>query len=334
MSNYYENWLRYWDDELEEKSKARTYINEEDLQWTRTRQDWRTALLCARESGFITSGVATIAEIPPGWHTGKHSHGEEAIYIVQGQGFSLVDGLKYDWETGSCLFMPYGSSHQHFNSGPDTVKYFSTMALPLERFCGLARIMQYEDVGETAKSDLVGLSAAGSDIHPEHGRIHMKRLDALVVDSEQAGEFRSKLKDEFSITSPKETRIAGTPGHRSRVMWFMGPPQNGFKAREVEITGILCDKPGMHSGKHAHMEALLYVLQGEGYSVVDGERIPWKTGTLFQVQGPQTVHQHFNTGPIESQQLRIHFGTRSHFFQFIARGVFPTKYYEYSSYGL
>jgi len=86
--------------------------------------------LCAREIGFSTSGVAMLSEIPAEWHTGKHSHGEEAIYIVHGQGFSIVDGLRYDWEKGSCLFMPYGSVHQHFNSGEDTARYFSAMALP------------------------------------------------------------------------------------------------------------------------------------------------------------------------------------------------------------
>lgn len=82
MDNFYDGWLKYWDEGQEERAKARTCINEEDLEWTRTKQDWRVALLCARENGFITSGVSTIAEIPPGWHTGKHSHGEEAIFIV------------------------------------------------------------------------------------------------------------------------------------------------------------------------------------------------------------------------------------------------------------
>jgi len=127
-------------------------------------------------------------------------------------------------------------------------------------------------------------------------------------------------------------RTTGSKGHRSRVILYMGEPENEFRAREVEITGILCDEPELHSGKHAHMEALLYVLQGEGYSIVDDEKIPWKKGTLFHVQGPQTVHQHFNTGQVESQHLRIHFGLRSHFFQPIAKRVFPYRYFEFAPY--
>ncbi|MBI4333327.1 MAG: cupin domain-containing protein [Chloroflexi bacterium] len=331
MTDFYESWLGYWDDELAEKRKARTCIHQEELEWVRTRQDWRAALLCARENGFVTSGVAMMSEIPQGWHTGKHLHGEEAIFVVEGHGFSVVDGLKYDWETGSCLFMPYGSTHQHFNPGPGPVRYFSAMALPLERFCGLAKITQYEDAGETCPADLEGIAAAASDIHPEYGRIVMRLKDAPVVESKESGTFRSKLQDEFTLSTPKEVRTAGAPGHHSRNIFYMQPPQNGFKAREVEITGILCDDTGKHSGKHAHMEALLYVVEGEGYSVVDGEKVPWKKGTVFQIQGPQTVHQHFNRGKTESRLLRIHFGIRAYFYQQAARRVFPIKYYEYGS---
>lgn len=331
MGNFYDDWLRYWDEEQRERREARTHVHEEDLEWVRTKHDWRAALLCAREKGFITSGMAMVAEIPPGWHTGKHAHGEEAIYIVQGQGFSVVDGLRYNWETGSCLFMPFGSAHQHFNSGEDTVRYFSAMALPLERLLGMAKVTQHEETGETAMNELEGIKVAESDVHPEYGRIVLRLKDAPVLDGKERGAYQAKRKDEHILAMPKEMRTAGSPGHRSRNIDFMGHAETNFKATEVEITGILCDEPGKHSGKHGHMEAVLYVLQGQGYSIIDGERFDWKKGSLFQVQGPQTVHQHFNTGDIESQHLRIHFGIRR-FFQPVARRVFPYRYYEYSSY--
>ncbi|MBI2288389.1 MAG: cupin domain-containing protein [Chloroflexi bacterium] len=332
MANFYDEWLRYWDIEQEERATARKCINEEDLEWIRTKQDFRAALLCAREIGSITSGVTMLAEIPRACHTGKHSHGEEAIYIVQGQGFSVVDDLRYDWETGSCLFMPFGSVHQHFNMGEDTVRYFSVTALPLERFAGLAKVMQYQEAGETAIGETEKFKMAEAEIHPEYGRIVLRAKDAPIVSAKEQGAFRAKAGGEFFNSMAKEMRTAGIAGHRSREIQLMWDPRNKFKAREVEITAVLCDEPGMHSGKHAHMEAVLYVLQGEGYSIVDGERIPWKKGTCFHVQGPQTVHEHFNTGNIEAQQLRIHFGLRANYFQPITKRVFPYQYYEYSSY--
>ena len=33
------------------------------------------------------------------------------------------------------------------------------------------------------------------------------------------------------------------------------------------------------------MEAHLYVLDGTGYSVIDGETIEWKPGTAIHIQG-------------------------------------------------
>ncbi len=128
-----------------------------------------------------------------------------------------------------------------------------------------------------------------------------------------------------------EGRVPGARGHVARIIDFM-VPENGFKAREVVINRFLCGTPGKRGGKHGHMEAVLYVVQGEGYSIVDGEKIPWKKGTLFQVQGPQSVHQHFNTGKVESLLLRTHFGLRASYYQPIARRTFPYLYFEYSHY--
>ena len=63
---------------------------------------------------------------------------------------------------------------------------------------------------------------------------------------------------------------------------------------------------------------------------MDGEKINWKKGTLLHIQGPQTVHQHFNTGQIEAQFLRIDYGLRAKYFQPIAKRVFPYRYFEES----
>lgn len=332
MPNFYNNWLHYWEDEQEERAKARKYINEEDLEWVRTQQDYRAALLCARENGFCTTGTATLAEIPRGWNTGKHSHGEEAMFIIEGQGFSTIDDKRYYWETGSCLFVPFGAMHQHFNLGDGTVRYLSAMALPLERFTGLAKVMQYEEAGETPMGKIEEIEKVKFAIHPDYGRIMLGIKDAPVTYSKDLATHLAQRQDEFSLTKAKEQKKPGTPGNHGRVISFMGMEENNFKAREVEITSILCDDPGMNSGRHSHMEAVLYVLNGEGYSLIDGERIDWRKGTCFQVQGPQTVHQHYNTGQVESQLLRIHYGIRSHFYQAIAKRVFPYQYYEYSSY--
>ena len=178
MDTFYDEWLRYWDDEQKERAQARNYIHEEELEWVRTKQDFRAALLCSRQNGFITAGEVMLGEIPPGWNTGKHSHGEEGIFIISGEGFSVVDGKRYDWDTGSCLFMPYGSIHQHFNNGDETVRYLSTMSLALERFASLARVVQYEEANETPMNE-PQVEMAESEVHPDYGRIVLRKKRCL-----------------------------------------------------------------------------------------------------------------------------------------------------------
>ena len=84
-----------------------------------------------------------------------------------------------------------------------------------------------------------------------------------------------------------------------------------------------------HSGKHNHQGALgLFVLDGEGYTIVDGVKVPWHKGSLLHVQGPQTPHQHFATGDKPTVQLRFAPGVRTSFFQSLAKERFPYLWFE------
>ncbi|MDP2661142.1 MAG: cupin domain-containing protein [Dehalococcoidia bacterium] len=53
-------------------------------------------------------------------HSGKHRHqGGIAIYVVEGRGWTVVDGVRYDWEEGDLILLPTkpeGVEHQHFNA--------------------------------------------------------------------------------------------------------------------------------------------------------------------------------------------------------------------------
>lgn len=56
--------------------------------------------------------------------SGKHRHqGGLIIYVIEGKGYSIVDGERVDWEKGDLVLLPLredGVEHQHFNSQPDT----------------------------------------------------------------------------------------------------------------------------------------------------------------------------------------------------------------------
>jgi quercetin dioxygenase-like cupin family protein len=54
--------------------------------------------------------------------SGKHRHqGGLVIYVIEGVGYSVVDGERIDWAKGDLVLLPLrreGVEHQHFNSDP------------------------------------------------------------------------------------------------------------------------------------------------------------------------------------------------------------------------
>src|SRR5262245_43893898 len=119
-TDFYDAWLA--ESERIELSvpEAPRVAHGKDLQWVRTRQDARAALMIAPETGFTTGGSLLMkAEIPVGWHTGTHRHGEEAIFIERGTGFLLLDGQRYGFRRRTALHVPYRSPHQLFNTGDE-----------------------------------------------------------------------------------------------------------------------------------------------------------------------------------------------------------------------
>jgi len=312
MITFWDNWLNFWNDEVEERAKARKFIHEEELEWITTRQDKRVALLVSPDNGFVTQGgVTMLVEIPAGWRTGKCSGGEIAMYIIEGEGCSIIDGLRYDWEKGAVIWIPFGAVYQHYNTGKKTVRFLTGNLIHFERLAGVAKLVQYEDCSKIPEGEPKEPKAP-TDILFRVGRIVLHGKDAPVK------------------YATDEDRKGGGHWHNKRVE-LMYTTGTGFNAKEVEITTLMCDNPitesaDQHAEKHAHMEAHVYVLEGEGYSIIDGIKIPWKKGTMLHVQGPVTQHEHFNTGKVVSKMLRTQFGPRAKFFQDqnrICERVFP-----------
>jgi quercetin dioxygenase-like cupin family protein len=99
----------------------------------------RRADLIGDSNGFPANGLHQfLMEIPPNSKVSMHRHAHEAIiYILQGKGYSIVDGVRYDWEAGDSVCMPIYAWHQHFNEDPDTtVVYMGTTDQPFKHFLG------------------------------------------------------------------------------------------------------------------------------------------------------------------------------------------------------
>jgi mannose-6-phosphate isomerase-like protein (cupin superfamily) len=56
-------------------------------------------------------------------HSGRHTHqGGLVIFVLEGTGYTIMDGERMDWEAGDLMILPLkpgGVEHQHFNNNPD-----------------------------------------------------------------------------------------------------------------------------------------------------------------------------------------------------------------------
>ena len=92
-------------------------------------------------------------------HSGKHRHqGGLVIYVLEGEGHSVVDGERLDWEPGDLLLLPIkpgGVEHQHFNKHEDKpVKWIAFIHTSIYIW-GASEMVQIEQHPEYAKPSRV-----------------------------------------------------------------------------------------------------------------------------------------------------------------------------------
>lgn len=84
-----------------------------------------------------------VQEIPPGSRSGRMVHpGNMVIYIIEGEGYTLIDGQKFTWGEGDTVQLPIranGSVFQHFNTSADMTARFIASEPNLVRSTGVDR---------------------------------------------------------------------------------------------------------------------------------------------------------------------------------------------------
>lgn len=106
-----------------------TVIREQDCpaeDWAklgRNNVSWKTLISSDRTpTDSITMGIA---EIKPGAPDEIHLHRHEpseAYYVLSGNGYVSIDGVKTDLGTGSAVFVPSNALHAVGNSGKEVLR--------------------------------------------------------------------------------------------------------------------------------------------------------------------------------------------------------------------
>lgn len=131
----------------------------------------------------------------------------------------------------------------------------------------------------------------------EDGRVYVRAI--------RSGTY--SLRDELNQqrSAPRVYKGSESPWKNGPQKWnksLLKPKMGLMQTIQASLEELA---PGGRSQNHGHQNpALLYVLNGRGYDINDGERVDWKAGDVVLVP-PGTVHQHFNASDTEPARVLV-----------------------------
>lgn len=92
---------------------------------------------------------ASMQMLRPGERTKAHRHTGSGLYhVAKGNGYSVIDGKRFDWSKHDIFCVPSWSWHEHVNgSDREDACLFCLSDLPVMRALGLYREQAFGDNG-------------------------------------------------------------------------------------------------------------------------------------------------------------------------------------------
>ncbi|RSL32337.1 cupin domain-containing protein [Salibacterium salarium] len=83
--------------------------------------------------GPADSRIGTMMQkLPTNHNTKAHRHVHSSIFhVMEGKGYTVIDGQKFEWEKGDFFILPPYSWHEHVNEGSDDAYLFSINDKPV-----------------------------------------------------------------------------------------------------------------------------------------------------------------------------------------------------------
>jgi len=145
-------WLyRLRDRQREHQREGAWLIKGRDLPWENNRQGkMKWFLHPALDNTAIRSMIVFEQEIPPGGRSGaQKTPGGSVLYILEGRGYTLLDGVRHDWQAEDLVNIPIraeGVVVQHVNADPRRRVRFVSADLNLVDILGVDRGAEFEQI--------------------------------------------------------------------------------------------------------------------------------------------------------------------------------------------
>jgi quercetin dioxygenase-like cupin family protein len=278
-------------------AEGRVIVKGKDLPWEINRQ--------GRIKFFLTNRSEDVAA--PGWlvfqqeihkHSGMHRHqGGTFIFILGGKGYSIVNGVRHDWEAGDLAILPMvpgGIAHQHFNLEPDVPALWMRVGYTPHKSHVIANWIEQLEVNPDWV-DKNGLQDRKVAPIVNHARTTNKDdsprgntlFDALL---RLRDEQREQMKHARMVVQGKSLPLEINVGCHAQMIYVQEIPAGSRSGKQL------------HQGGRFH-----YVLEGKGSTVIDGVRHDWEENEiiLLPLSSHGVVHQHYNSDPRKPARLLV-----------------------------
>lgn len=227
-------------------------------------------------------------------HSGMHRHqGGLAIYVLAGEGYTIVDGERYDWMADDLLLLPIkpgGVAHQHFNRNPGQParwlafipmafqEYLSSEVVQLEAspdWLSLEKSKSSSD--QTLRRDFVTSPQVRRSVDPP-GNQGSQNMGTTLLDS------LFQLRDEYRRQSQTGLRVvrgrdlSWEHNRQGLMRWYLHPCKKDSAIRNM-LVYVQELPPSGKSGRQRCPGGLVhYILDGHGEAEVDGTCYEWEAG--------------------------------------------------------
>jgi gentisate 1,2-dioxygenase len=230
--------------------------------------------------------IAAVQVLLPGEVARAHRHTPTAIrFIIEGAGaYTAVDGERVYMAPGDLILTPSWAWHDHGNETGERVVWMDGLDIPLIQSLE-AMFFQFYSARQVPSTRSPNASKQ------LHGHTHLS--PTWVKEKPQTSPLL--------LYSWDQTWEALNALRRQDGSLFDGValeyrhPQTGGPVMPTMACWVQLLRPGVQTMAHRHTgSAVYYVVQGEGATVIDGQRFIWGKGDIIALP-PWARHEHANT---------------------------------------
>lgn len=265
----YEGLFLRWRDLFDRAHHGSTLIRSSDVPVVHSRMGISKYYLMPQFEEFaLSQWVVFVRDLSE--PNGRHIHqGGIAIFILDGQGFSVINGQRVDWQAGDVVNLPLvegGLDHQHFSAAGGAAKFMGIIYEPLIVAVG-AEMTQLAP-RETAQ--------ARGDVAMERDAAAPANLDAWDgIEPTLAGLVEVAHRQRETLRPPVLIRGAEAEVDKTEfgdLRWYMHPAMRGYGRTAPMLLFTQSLSTGQAtSALRSPGNGFLYVLDGELEVTLDSD---------------------------------------------------------------